>query len=118
MIGTLLVAGLFFLVRTNAPVDLYRAEALNYEEKQTQAIIEKLASSEFMGRETGTEGAGWRLNILQSRWKRSVCKLADLSVLYPGACCSTCPPGICSGCGNAGFQWEYSTIICISQGFC
>jgi len=57
LIGTLLVAGLFFLVRTNAPVDLYRAEALNYEEKQTQAIIEKLASPEFMGRETGTEGA-------------------------------------------------------------
>ncbi len=36
---------------------MYRAEALNYEEKQTQAIIEKLASPEFMGRETGTEGA-------------------------------------------------------------
>lgn len=49
--------GIGWLLRTNTPLDLYRPEALRFDEQRALQDIYGLASPYFQGRETGTRGA-------------------------------------------------------------
>ncbi|HOQ97190.1 MAG TPA: ABC transporter permease subunit [Anaerolineae bacterium] len=55
--GAVLVLGLGWAVRSTAPIELYRPEAVQFDTSRVMADIEVLASPEFGGRETGTPGA-------------------------------------------------------------
>jgi hypothetical protein len=62
-------AGIFAVVQSNAPLELYRSEATKFDASRVLADIRALASPEMQGRETGTPGAKLAADYIAKQMK-------------------------------------------------
>jgi hypothetical protein len=61
--------GLVWVVRSTAPLEIYRSQAKQFDAQQALEDVQVLASPEFQGRETGTQGAELAAEHIARRMK-------------------------------------------------
>jgi hypothetical protein len=57
------------VVRSTAPLEIYRSQAKQFDAQQALEDVQVLASPEFQGRETGTQGAELAAEHIARRMK-------------------------------------------------
>lgn len=68
-IAVALVLGLVWLLRSTAPLGVYRSQARLFDAQRAMEDVRVLASPEFQGRETGTPGARRAAEYIATRMK-------------------------------------------------